>query len=344
MIWNGYDGFWKSLRTSKATNAQMFDGAIKADVVVFHRPLDRKMLEAAKLMKEYGKVIIMDNDDTYVKDSGVPTQMFGPLSGKIKNAVEAIDTTLKEFAAISDLVTVSTETLKQEYIESNGNVVVLPNCVDPMDWGKPKRNKGDKVRIGLVGSVASNKDYEQIIPLLDRLKDRDDVQLVLFALPEKKKGTEWVVEMYKPEFEFWNKYKPEWHHFCQIKDYMDTVNGLELDIMLIPRHDNYFNRAKSNLKFLEASMCEIPVIAQAFSTGDSPYQGTEDAKHMVLCETSEDWIRETERLIMDREGRETMAKGAREYVINNYNIRNNAKKWHEAYLKTWKTHTNETKK
>ena len=41
--------------------------------------------------------------------------------------------------------------------------------------------------------------------------------------------------------------------------------------MLIPRGENYFNRCKSNIKFLEASMCEIPVIAQSFTTNDSPY-------------------------------------------------------------------------
>ena len=53
-------------------------------------------------------------------------------------------------------------------------------------------------------------------------------------------------------------------------DYFDTLNDLELDIMMIPRKDNYFNKCKSNIKFLEASMCEIPVITNYFK--DSPYE------------------------------------------------------------------------
>lgn len=331
MIWNGWNGAWKSLRTSKASNEQMFNEAMQADVIVFHRPIQRKQLEAAKLLKVYGKKIVMDNDDTYQSDSGVPTQMFGKLNDKLKKAVSAVDGILKEFASIADLVTVSTDTLAKEYGDFNKNVIVLPNCIDSMDWNKPKKNESDKIRIGLVGSVASNQDYKVIKPLLDVLRERNDVQIVLFALPEKRKGAEWAVDMYKPEFDFWGHYKPEWHHFCQIQDYMDTLNNLKLDIMLIPRHDNYFNRAKSNIKFLEASMCEVPVIASGFETGDSPYQGTEDSKYMKICYNEADWIRDTLELIEDKQKRIDMGTKAREYVLTNYNIKQNAYKWRDAY-------------
>lgn len=332
MIWNGWHGFWRSLKTSKDDNQQMFKDAMQADVIVFHRPINRKQLEAAKLLKLAGKKIVMDNDDTYVADSGVPTQMFGKLNDRLKKAVMKIDTLLKEFASVADLVTVSTEILKEEYADSNKNVVVLPNCVDPTDWSKPKKNTDGTVRIGLVGSVASNQDYKQIIRLLDIIKDRKDVKLVLFALPKKTKGTEWAVDIFKPEFEFWSKYNPEWHHFCDIGDYMSTLNNLKLDIMLIPRHDSYFNRAKSNIKFLEASMCETAVIAQGFDDGLSPYQvDKQDSEHMVICKTEEDWINETLNLIEDKELRDKMGKEAREYVLEKYNIKNNAVKWREAY-------------
>lgn len=336
MNWNGWNGYWKSLGTSKQTNYQMFQEAIKADIIVFHRPIDRKMLEAAKLLKQYGKKIVMDNDDTYIPDSGVPVQMWGKLNERLKKAVASIHVILQDFASISDLVTVSTPALKEEYSPYCDNIVVLPNCVDPTDWHKPKKNDTDKIRIGLVGSVASNKDYLQLKPLLDILKERKDIQLVLFSLPEKTKGTEWAVEMFKPEFEFWGQYNPEWHHFVPTKDYMYKLNNLKLDIMLIPRHDNYFNRAKSNIKFLESSMCEVPVIAQGFETNDSPYQqNPEDAKHMLICYNEDDWIRETLALIEDKQKRIDMGKQAHEYVLNNYNIKDNAYKWRDAYKKLW---------
>jgi len=46
----------------------------------------------------------------------------------------------------------------------------------------------------------------------------------------------------------------------------------KLDMIIIPRSDSMFNRCKSNLKFLENSMLEIPSVCQSFSTGDSPYE------------------------------------------------------------------------
>lgn len=336
MIYNGWKGDRLSLRTSRVDNETMFNEAIKADVIVFHRPIDRRMLEAAKLLKEFGKVVVMDNDDTYVKDSGVPTQMFGDLNEKLKKAVDNIDVILKEFGSLADLVTVSTEFLKEEYKQVNENVVVLPNCIDPLDWRAPKRNEGNKVRIGIVGSVASNQDYKTIIPLLDELKKRDDVQIVLFALPHKSKETEWATRMYTPEFNFWDQYNPEWTPFCQIQDYMDTLNNLKLDLMLIPRHDNYFNRAKSNIKFLESSMCAVPVIAQGFPDNQSPYQvDKEDTEHMIIATDSKDWITKTIDLVDNKEKREELGQRARAYIINKYNIKANAHKWKEAYQKIW---------
>jgi glycosyltransferase involved in cell wall biosynthesis len=335
-IYNGWNGEQRSLRTSLVSKQQMFKDAMQSDVIVFHRPMDSKMFEAAKLLKQAGKKIVMDNDDTYRKDSGVPTQMFGRLDAELKKAVESIDTLLKRFASVADMVTVSTEFLADEYRDVNKNVVVLPNCIDPMDWDKPKRNDTDTVRIGIVGSVASNKDYEQIKPLLDILKDNPKVKIVLFALPPKKPDTEWVTDIYKPEFDFWNQYNVEWTPFCQIEDYMRTLNNLKLDIMLIPRHDNYFNRAKSNVKFLEASILAIPTVAQSFSDGLSPYEVNEaDKDNLILCKTEQDWIDKTLELVENKDMRRALGDKARDYVITNYNIKANAHKWADAYKSLW---------
>lgn len=334
MLANLWDGDKTSRSVGRPDSSKMLQGAMHADIVVFHRPMDTKMIEAAKLLKQAGKKIVMDNDDTYTRDSGVPLQMLSRLKNELKEKINDIDNTLKEFAGIADMVTVSTETLAKEYEPYNKNVIVLKNTVDKRDWFKPKEKRGDKVRIGIVGSVASNQDYKQIIPLLDKLKDKDDVQLVLFALPQLTEHTKLAVEMYKPEYEFWHKYNPEWHHFVHISEYNKKLNDLQLDIMLIPRYDSYFNRAKSNLKFLEASMCKIPVIAQGFTTGDSPYQG-KDEEYMEICITDEDWETKTFDLINNKEKRDKLSEKAYTYVVDNYDISNNKDLWTEAYQKIW---------
>jgi glycosyltransferase involved in cell wall biosynthesis len=330
MVANGWDGDKTSMRKPKITPDKMMQGAMNADIIVYHRPIQKEMLESAILLKQAGKKIVLDNDDTYIKDSGVPVAMFKGLKDKMYQAIETIDTGLKEFAKIADLVTVTTETLAEEYRPYNNNVVILKNCIAPDDWEEPLE-KTDKVRIGIVGSVASNKDYENIIPLLDSLKGREDVQLVLFALPPKKEEYKLAVDLYEPEFKFWEQYNPEWHHFVPVADYQEVLNSLKLDIMLIPRHDSYFNRAKSNIKFLEASMCNIATIAQSFPDGLSPYE--KDGEYLILADTPELWLERTNDLIEDVEKRKEIAQKARQYVLQNYNIYTEAHLWEDTYKK-----------
>lgn len=332
-IQNGWWGAMCSLRSGKESNEQMFKGAKEADIVVFQRPMQKEMFEAAILLKQLGKKIVIDNDDTYSPMSGVPRMMTEILERQIDGRLQDINTMLKEFASIADLVTVTTPFLAEEYKPYNKNVVVLPNMVDPDDWDTPKRNKGEKVRVGIVGSAAMNKDSQALTPILRRLGKRDDIQLVLFGIPSLLQ--EQARKYYGHEIAYWNTMNVEWVPSCQVADYMPTLNNLELDIMLIPREDNYFNRCKSNVKFLEASMCEIPVIAQGFTTGDSPYQG-KDEPYMRVCLTLDDWEKNINELVADKKLRRSIGKKAKEYVLKNYNIHNTYKLWKKEYEKLLK--------
>ena len=329
-IQNGWWGAMSSLRSGKESNEKMFKGAKEADVIVFQRPMQKEMLEAAILLKQLGKKIVIDNDDTYSPMGGVPRMMAEILERQIDNKLAEVDARFKEFAGIADLVTVTTPFLAEEYKPYNKNVVVLPNMVDPDDWDTPKRNKGDKVRIGIVGSAAMNKDSQVLTPILRRLGRRDDIQLVLFGIPSLLEKE--ARKFYGHEIAFWNTMNVEWVPACSVAEYMTKLNDLELDIMLIPREDNYFNRCKSNVKFLEASMCEVPVIAQGFTSGDSPYQG-KDAPYMRIAVTLDDWEKHINELVADKALRRKMGKEAKKYVLKNYNIHKTAHLWKDEYKK-----------
>lgn len=333
---NGWDGDKTSLYSPKANPQKMTQGAMNADIVVFHRPINQDAIELANLLKEAGKKIVMDNDDTYRENSGVPVQMFGKDREKLDKAISTLDSRLKAFASISDMVTVSTEFLRKEYEDVNKNVVVLPNCVDPFDWELSEENGTGKVRILITGSVASNKDYENIIPLLEKLKERKDVQIILQALPADHPSLKESREVYKPEIEFWNKYNVEWYPFMPLTEYLEFIPKLKADIMLIPRHDNYFNRCKSNLKFLEASMAGLATVAQSFPDGQSPYEVNEkDREHLILATTPEDWTEKVLELIDNPVKLDTLKRKAHAYVKENYDININGIKWKEAYNKLY---------
>lgn len=329
---NGWDGDQTSIKLDTKQPESKSKAVQDADVVVFHRPDDPTKLQIAELLKGAGKKIVFDNDDTFKDDGGFKFNEYMDKE-RLERGLATINTTIDTFIRKADLVTCSTEFLKKEYEKLNPNVVVLPNCIDPFYFDEPLRNEGDKVRIGLVGSIAVTSDLEVAKPIIEHFQGRKDVTLVLFSLPPANHD-KITRELYSEEYKFLESVDIEWQPFVNMEDYYDTLNSLKLDIAIIPRGDNYFNRCKSNLKFLEMSMFEIPVVAQGFSDGQSPYQqDPEDAAHMSIAYDTQDFINKIEELVKDKEKRREMGRKAKEYVENKYDIEKNAYKWEEAYLK-----------
>ena len=323
---NGFNTDKKSLRSKSDDFSQIRQDLMKADVVVFHRPETESFHALADMLKADGKKIVMDNDDTFYIDGNHPLADLTP-DAEYVSLKERLNSTNK-FIKKADLVTTTTKVLAEEYSKLSDNVKILPNCIDPDDWDEPLRTTGNKVRIGIVGSAAFDYDYLHIKDLIRELGDRDDVELVLFGLGDKehRKKNKLVNKVFAKEYEFWDSVNKEHFPWTPIYDYPAKLNEARLDIMLIPRRENYFNTCKSNVKFLEASMCEIPVIAQSFK--NAPYEEiTEDMGVLVKGE----WKEEVERLIKDKELRRSMGKKAREYAIKNYNINDKAILWENAY-------------
>ena len=313
LVHNGWDGDKVNVYSKKKDAHTAMKAMLDADVIVMHRPFENIRKQMFELLKESGKKIVFENDDTYK----VQDQM------KLGKTLDMVSDNIDWFIKNSDLVTTTTEFLAEEYRKLNPNVVVLPNMIDPADWPTPKRNRGDKVRIGLVGSTLMNKDFEPIIPALKELNTRSDIQLVILGMPNN--------EMYREENSFWSTLNVEKYPPISVEKYPEALNELKLDIMLIPREDSYFNRCKSNLKFLEASMLEIPVIAQGFTDGNSPYQNPKDAENMIIVTDNSKWLTEVYTLVANKELRAELGKKARKYVLKNYDIRKNASLWEKAY-------------
>jgi glycosyltransferase involved in cell wall biosynthesis len=327
---NGWDGDQTSIRLESKSPENKKNAAMASEVVVFHRPDDPRKLELAKILKTQRKKIVFDNDDTAKHDGGF---RFNDLMNeeRVKNALDTINSTIDTFVREADLITCSTEFLAEEYRKINDKVVVLPNCVDPFYFDEPQRNQTDVVRIGIVGSLAITDDLNIIEPIVRHFNGNPKVKMVVFSLPPNSNDT-YARSLYKHEYDFYESMDIEWQPFVPMQDYYETLNKLRLDMMIIPRADNYFNRAKSNVKFLEASMFEIPVIAQGFPDGRSPYEvDKEDAKHMIIVKDNKDWIPEIEELAHDETKRKRMGKAARKYVEEKYSIENNAHLWVEAY-------------
>ena len=111
---------------------------LASDVIVFHRANSPQYHRTAMLLKQAGKQVVFDNDDTYIIDES--HAFFGLDDKGFKENVRKVNNVINNFILNSDLVTCSTEYLAKEYRKINPNVVVLPNMVNPDDWDKPLRN------------------------------------------------------------------------------------------------------------------------------------------------------------------------------------------------------------
>jgi glycosyltransferase involved in cell wall biosynthesis len=300
----------------------------KADVVVIQRPNEPKRAELAKLLKQQGKKVIFENDDTYLPDKGIPMHLLE--NDKQREVARKLSQLLNETLEIADGAIASTETLAKEYSEINDNVLVAKNCIDPLDEFVCKKNTTGKFRIGLIGSVTTNDDYVHIKDQLKQLDDRGDITIVLFGL-KFKDGSE--LPACKNDFAFWNSLKNvEWQPFVPVTDYYMTIANLALDLAIIPRKESYFNQCKSNLKFLEMSLLNIPVLAQGFTDNTSPYQGV-DEEYMSILVGSEGWYDKIVEIKDNYKQYKELANKAHDYVLKDYNIETYAPEWTKAIEK-----------
>jgi hypothetical protein len=302
---------------------QAYKLAMESDCIIIHRPVDVTRVELAKALKRKGKKIIFENDDTYLPNKGVPLNM---LSAVGQEKAKEMHENLYEVLAMADGAIASTETLGNEYRDINPHVHVLKNCIEPLDALESKENTTGKFRVGFIGSVTSNDDY---IHIKDQIRElvRPDITLVVFGI---KHAHNLVHGPWKADYEFWNSLENvEWQPFVTMQDYYQTIANLSIDIAIIPRQQSYFNQCKSNLKFLEASLLEIPVIAQGFTDGTSPYQGA-DEKYMTVLTDNSLWL----PTILDAKENyphyKQLALKAKEYILENYNINTYAHNWQKA--------------
>lgn len=299
---------------------------LNSDVIVFYRPTTDTEYELAKLLKENGKKIVFDNDDTYKAES--PISLFMK-----KNYQKENDDKCKKFCELADLISVSTEELKKEYEKElpNKKVVVLENCMYKEHFPlEIEKNNTDKIRVGLVGSCIFSTEWKIIEPLLkDILKDNKH-KLVVFGMSKntKTKCFDGIID------ELMSFGDVEINDGVDIGEYYQRLNELKLDYLLIPREENYFNYCKSNIKFLEAGMLEIPCIVSSFKNNNSPYDKLPDDT-CIKCKTLEDWYNAV-KILDDKNNRIKYGKTARKYVLDNYNIEKRYKEWRNAYNQLFK--------
>jgi len=317
---------------------------LDADIVVFQRPYDIDRIKLMQTLKLKGKKIVFENDDTFEIDIGNPAYDVYSYDDKEKSkkALEFCQKGIKFGLKFSDLAITTTDFLAQEYKKKTDyrKVEVIPNYIDVDYWVKPKENKSKEIRIGLTGSVIYKENMIDFLEVLDEIVKIPNVKLVIQGFQSEKilKNNPLIKEKMSPHMDLFKRYKCEIVPHSLVLDYPKVLADLKLDLALIPRKDNHFNRCKSNIKYLELSMLKIPVVAQGFLDDNSPYQkDIKDGENGFIAINNKEWIEKIKLLIENKKLRKEIGENAYQYVINNYDIKKHYIEWENKLLNLWYT-------
>jgi len=182
---------------------------------------------------------VFDCDDLY-HDVPATNKAAKSLESKGAGFGKLFDTILD----VTDVMTVTTPFLQEFYHERRGQpAMVCPNVVDA-SYIKPAEtavSPDTRLRVGMIYNVNRHPDYVSIMPVLRELIDEGLIHLTFFG--------QFAEHMWKcsPKDVRWIKHvKPHvyWDYLAQAK----------CDVVLNRMEPHDFNLAKSNIKWLEATM------------------------------------------------------------------------------------------
>lgn len=220
------------------------------DLAVFCRPVDQVMARAIAAYIRAGIPVIVDIDDLF---HAIPPH--SPAYTRVGPGNPAALKLLEQSIAAANVVTVTTPGLAEAYRPLARSIAILPSAWSRAQWEEQKpsppshNRRGEEVILGWAGTATHRVDVQEMrAGVLRALEQRPQARLVIIGDPG-------VYQVFKTLPAAQCTYRPG-VPFAQYPKLL-----AEFDILLAPLEDNAFNRAKSDLKLLEAGICGIPWVA-----------------------------------------------------------------------------------
>ncbi|MFZ3062492.1 MAG: glycosyltransferase [Actinomycetota bacterium] len=280
------------------------EGLKEFDVVVFQRQCSEASWQAIQYVNSLGKLSVYElDDDLWHIDRTNPAFSYWTPE-KLRGVESCI--------AESQVVTTTTPYLAERLTRFNKKIFILPNMLPKEQWQLSKKAKDNrKLVLGWAGGTSHWPDLRILEGTIEQLlDDYTEIEFhiagagpVPFKKHERLKGLESV----------------------KIEQYPKLLSGF--DVGLAPLVDTQFNRAKSDLKFLEYAMAGLAVVASKVES----YKGSIiHGQNGFMAKNTKDWIKYLKRLIEDAELRQRIATNARQFAETR-TIESNIWMWERAY-------------
>lgn len=210
----------------------------------------------------------------------------------------------------------STPFLAETVRPLNPNVMLLPATIDPADIPVvPKPNDG-MLRIGMAGTDTHNLDLPLVMPGLQAVSRRPDVEIHFWGChPGFREGNAEGIREYEGITYVYHQAE------SSFRAYHAAIG--EMDIMLAPLVDNEWNRAKSPVKWLDATVHGIALLCADLE----PYAPAVDGVTCLKARTPEEYGRQLLRLVEDAPLRQRIGQAARQEVLAHHGPEAGRRAW-----------------
>lgn len=224
------------------------------DILFMHRPVTANHVKAIKLAKASGKKVWVDYDDDLFC---VP--YWNKAHGYFKDNRQNIGQCIFN----ADVVTVTTKIMAKRFKDINKNTLVVPNALDERVYNRfSKEKKGNSNLVLWRGSETHEGDL---------MRYRDEIIEVMNSHPD------WKIVFMGCEPMYITRYLKPKTYQCfpqmEIMDYTELLCKLSPDVMIVPLEDNNFNRAKSEIAWLEGTMAGAACVTPSWDPWpqDNPF-------------------------------------------------------------------------
>jgi glycosyltransferase involved in cell wall biosynthesis len=279
------------------------------DVLWVARPRHYLVLPLIREARRVGKPVLIDIDDWLLEqpDAYNAMQWAGTRTSQ---------ETMRLALRAADAVTASTPVIGRRCADLGVPAHMVPNAVDCRHFTRRPRRAGEPMTIAFCGTMAHRDDTSLIAPGLRRMlqKAPGQVRVVSMGCPI-------------PELDGLAGYR----HVAAVAatDYPHVLSDLCVAVGLAPLHDTPFNRAKSDIKYLEYSAIGAATLASPLA----PYETSvrEDRGMLVHGNTPDAWSAALERLVDDTPLQQRMARNAYEWVRSERSIDAMADRWYAIF-------------
>ena len=272
--------------------------------------------------KGYGYNLVMDFDDLPFKagDNGASDK----IDEKTQLAIERV----LIFAKQMDLIIASTKFLA-ERLEEHGlkNVKTIPNVVSRYLFGYPTHRLNKKPLICYTGSISHFGDKGTKVDFAEKWKtfikigvENDIFDVIVFGNSVQKN-------------KFFGKKlgakigNVQWSH---IFSYPSVLKAINPDFMIAPLANVAFNKAKSNVKMLEAAALGAVFMGDVFE--GSPYNGCLKSQAVTESDTPKT-IMEKFKFLMEPKNYYAVQKAQADFISEN-NLYTESEKYIGFYFNT----------